>query len=90
MSTELLKTKILQKDWLTHNVLRLRLERPADYIFSAGQAVEICIVDTPKWKDVTAPFTLTGLANEHYLELILKVYPEHKSIIRQYFSIKYF
>ena len=76
MSTELLKTKILEKDWLTHNVLRLRLERPTGYLFSAGQAVELGM-DTPKWKDVTAPFTLTGLANESYLEFILKVYPEH-------------
>ncbi|WP_299248274.1 FAD-binding oxidoreductase [uncultured Cytophaga sp.] len=76
MGTELLKTKILQKDWLTHNVLRLRLERPANYIFSAGQAVELGM-DGPKWKDVTAPFTLTGLTKENYLEFILKVYPEH-------------
>jgi len=45
-------------------------------MFSAGQAVEIGIADTPKWKDVTR-FILTDLTKESYLELTLKIYPEH-------------
>lgn len=71
--------KIIQKDWLTHDVIRLELEKPESFIFIAGQAIE-ATVDKPGFKGDMAPFTLTGLASDGFLELILKVYSDHKGM----------
>ena len=73
------KVKILKKEWLTHDVMRLELERPKNFEFTAGQAIELTI-DEKKYRDDAAPFTLTGHSSESFLELILKVYPEHNGI----------
>jgi ferredoxin-NADP reductase len=71
--------KIIHIDWLTHDVIRLKLEKPEFYIFKAGQAIEATI-DIHGFRNDRAPFTLTGLAGDDYLELILKVYSDHKGM----------
>lgn len=71
--------KIIEKGWLTHNVLCLRLERPPNYSFYAGQAIEVSL-ENPRFQGENAPFTLTGLSSKKYLELILKVYAEHNGM----------
>jgi len=73
------QVKILNRKWLTHNVLNLRIERPEGFEFSAGQAIELTI-DNPAFKGDWAPFSLTGLNTEQNLELIMKVYPEHNGM----------
>ncbi len=73
------KTKIINKDWLTHDVLRLRLEKPPSFSFVAGQAIDVAI-DNENMKEGPAPFTLTGLNSDPYLELIMKVYTDHSGI----------
>lgn len=73
------KVKILNKEWLTHDVVRLELERPKGFEFNAGQAIELTI-DEKKYRGDAAPFTLTGHSSASSLELILKVYPEHNGI----------
>lgn len=70
------KVKIIEKEWLTPSVIRLVLEKPLNFSFVAGQAIEIAI-DKPRFRGENAPFTLTCLNTENYLELILKVYPDH-------------
>jgi len=71
--------KILKMDWLTANVLCLTLEKPPFYSFDIGQAVEVTL-DLPRFYGDLAPFTLTSLISDDYLELIIKVYPAHKGI----------
>lgn len=73
------KVKIISKDWLTHDVLHLRLEKPEFFSFVAGQAIEVTI-DNEKMKEGPAPFTLTGLNSDPFLELILKVYADHSGM----------
>lgn len=72
-------TKIIEKSWLTHDVICLRLERPLNYSFHAGQAIEVSL-ENPRFQGENAPFTLTGLSSEKYLELILKVYAGHNGM----------
>jgi len=71
--------KILKKNWLTTNVLCLTLEKPPFYSYRIGQAVEVTL-DLPQFYGDRAPFTLTSLNSDDYLELIIKVYPDHKGI----------
>jgi len=73
------KVRILQKDWLTHNVISLKLERPAGFGFRPGQAIELTI-DENSYINDAAPFTLTGIHTASCLELILKIYPQHNGI----------
>jgi len=71
--------RIIQKSWLTHDVICLRLEKPPFYSYKAGQAIEVTL-DFPRFYGDQAPFTLTSLNSDDYLELIIKVYPDHKGI----------
>ena len=71
--------KIIQKSWLTPNVLCLALEKPPFYSYRIGQAIEVTL-DFPQFYGDQAPFTLTSLSSDDYLELIIKVYPAHKGI----------
>ncbi|BBE20142.1 ferredoxin reductase [Aquipluma nitroreducens] len=79
--------KIIEKSWLTHDVLCLRLERPLDYSFYAGQAIEVSL-ENPRFQGENAPFTLTGLSSEKYLELILKVYAGHNGMTLEISKLK--
>lgn len=80
-------TKIIEKSWLTHDVIRLRLERPMNYSFDAGQAIEVSL-ENPRFQGENAPFTLTCLSSEKYLELILKVYAEHNGTTLEISKLK--
>ena len=48
--------KIRSINNVTHDVLQIVVERPADYNFTPGQATEISI-NKEKWKDERRPFT---------------------------------
>lgn len=79
--------KIIEKSWLTHDVTCLRLERPLNYSFYAGQAIEVSL-ENPRFQGENAPFTLTGLSSEKYLELILKVYAGHNGMTLEISKLK--
>src|SRR4030042_6521588 len=68
--------RIIHKNWLTHDVMLLTIEKPDSYSFNAGQAVEATI-DYPRFRGEQAPFTLTSLNSDEFLELIIKVYAGH-------------
>lgn len=73
---------ILKREQLTHDVVRLTMERPKDYFFTAGQAIDFKL-DRPAVKDKVSPFTFTGLNISNYLELTIKCYPEHQGMTAQ-------
>lgn len=68
--------KIIEKQWLTNNVMQLVLNRPDNYQYKIGQGIELKIESTDLKKNA-APFTLTNLEDDNYLELIIKIYPDH-------------
>lgn len=73
---------ILKKEQLTHDVVRLTLERPKGYPFTAGQAIDF-MLDRPEVKDKVSPFTFTGLNTADHLELTIKCYPSHHGMTEQ-------
>lgn len=70
--------KILSKTPLNHNVIQFRLERPANYSFTAGQAIELTVEEPKKYGP--GPFTFTALDSKPYLELMIKIYEDHKGL----------
>ena len=73
---------LLNKEQLTHDVVRLTLQRPTDYEFTAGQAIDFKL-DIPAAKDKVSPFTFTGLNTADHLELTIKCYPDHHGMTEQ-------
>jgi ferredoxin-NADP reductase len=77
-----LSTPILAADWLTHNVRRFRLAKPAGWAYEPGQAIDLAI-DAPDWREQVRPFTFTSLPDDDALELVIKVYPDHGGVTHQ-------
>ncbi len=73
---------LLNKEQLTHDVVRLTLQRPKDYFFKASQAIDFRL-DKPEVKDKVSPFTFTGLNTDDHLELTIKCYPSHHGMTEQ-------
>jgi len=72
---------------LTHNVLRIRTEKPYLFSFIPGQATEISI-NKSDWQDEKRPFTFTCLPEEIYLEFSIKTYPDHKGVTNELLKLK--
>ena len=64
---------------VTHDVLRIVVEKPEKYTFTPGQATEVSINKTG-WKLKKRPFTFTCLPTDDYLEFTTKTYPSHKGV----------
>ncbi|MCM4167205.1 Phthalate 4,5-dioxygenase oxygenase reductase subunit [Arenibacter antarcticus] len=71
--------KILDKTWLTHNVMQLEFEKPKGFSHTIGQAVELTL-NQPEFKTKFAPFTLVSEPGEAHLKLIIKVYLDHHGL----------
>lgn len=71
--------KITKKDWLSHNMIRFVIEKPTTFKSTIGQAIELTI-NSPRFKDKFAPFTLTSFPEDDCLELMIKIYPKHKGL----------
>ncbi|MBW8198346.1 flavodoxin reductase [Flagellimonas abyssi] len=73
------KVKIQEIGFITHNVLRIQTQRPADYSFEPGQATEVAL-DKEGWREKKRPFTFTGLPDDGFLQFTIKVYPNHDGV----------
>jgi ferredoxin-NADP reductase len=67
--------KILETEFVTHDVKRFRVEKPEGYEFKPGQATEVTIKGLED-KVGKGPFTFTSLNDQSYLEFIIKVYDD--------------
>jgi ferredoxin-NADP reductase len=86
------KTKILMKEFVTHDVRRFIIEKPQNYEFEPGQATLVSI-NLPKWKDKKRPFTFTSLADDLVLEFTIKIYktdkyPNHNGVTEKLDKLK--
>nr|WP_252734309.1 hypothetical protein [Arenibacter algicola] len=73
------RVKILEKKYLNYNVIRFWIQKPYGYTHKPGQAIELSI-DKPGYELAIAPFTITNLNSDPYLELIVKINPEVNSL----------
>src|SRR3989338_601627 len=76
------KTRILKIELIALNVKRFILEKPKGYSFKSGQAAEVSI-EKSGWENEKSPFTFACLDNDAYLEIIIKINPEHKGLTGQ-------
>lgn len=72
---------------VTHDVLRIVLEKPKDIAFNPGQAIEISI-NKEGWKDKKRPFTFTSLPKDDFLEFTIKTYPTHQGVTNELLKLK--
>jgi cytochrome-b5 reductase len=73
---------LLQSEFVTHDVKRFIVDRPASFRFQPGQGVELAI-NRPELEDQGRPFTPTSLTEDRVLEFTIKNYPEHQGITRE-------
>lgn len=78
--------KIISIEHLTHDVIRLKVEKPAMLTYLPGQAVDISI-NQPEWEKEKRPFTFTSLPDEDHLEFTIKTYPERNGVTQKLLSL---
>jgi ferredoxin-NADP reductase len=79
--------KILSLEPVTHDVRHYKIEKPANYEFTPGQATEVAI-NKPGWEKERRPFTFTSLNDWDHLEFTIKSYPERKGVTDQLGQLK--
>jgi len=72
---------------VTHNVKSFRIEKPANYVFTPGQATDVSI-NKAGWENELRPFTFTSLNEQPYLEFTIKGYKDHNGVTNQLHQLK--
>lgn len=85
MTQQLVKIKFI--DHITHDVLKIVTEKPAEYTFIPGQAVALS-VNKSDWENEVRPFTFTSLPDNDFLEFIIKIYSSHEGVTNEFQSLK--
>jgi ferredoxin-NADP reductase len=79
--------KVLKTEFLTHNVKRFKVEKPAGYTFIPGQATDVSI-SKPGLENELRPFTFTSLPNADHLEFIIKIYIGHQGMTEKLLNVQ--
>ena len=85
MEKHTVKIKSIQH--ITHDVLKIVVEKPSHYNFNPGQATEVAI-NKVGWKDKKRPFTFTSLPVNDFLQFTIKTYPEHKGVTNELLQLE--
>ncbi|BAU53876.1 FAD-binding oxidoreductase [Mucilaginibacter gotjawali] len=78
--------KVLKTEFVTHNVKRFTLQRPAGYTFTSGQATDVSI-NKPGLENELRPFTFTSLNSDDHLEFTIKIYTGHNGVTEKLLGI---
>ncbi len=78
--------KVLQTDFVTHNVKRFVVEKPDGYTFVSGQATDVAI-HKPGLENELRPFTFTCLPDSDHLEFIIKIYTGHEGMTEKLLQV---
>lgn len=84
MESHIVKIRSIEK--ITHDVVRIVVDKPNNYTYTPGQATEVCI-NKPKWLNERRPFTFTSLPDAEYLEFTIKTYPSHKGVTNELLNL---
>ncbi len=71
--------KILETEYVTHNVKRFKVSKPDSYKYKPGQATDV-VINLPEWKGERRPFTFTSLNEWDHLEFTIKIYDDHSGV----------
>jgi ferredoxin-NADP reductase len=78
--------KVLKTEFVTHNVKRFTLEKPAGYSFISGQATDVAI-NKPGLEDELRPFTFTCVNGDDHLEFTIKIYKGHDGVTEKLLNV---
>jgi len=78
--------KVLKTTYVTHNVKRFTVEKPAGYTYTPGQATDVSI-NKPSLEEELRPFTFTSLTNADHLEFTIKIYTGHNGVTEKLAAI---
>ncbi len=78
-------TKIKSIEHLTHDVLRVVLNKPEGLTYIPGQAADIAL-NKPDWNEKKNCFTFTSLPEDDHVEFTIKTYPEHHGMTNELLS----
>ncbi|HRP88604.1 MAG TPA: FAD-binding oxidoreductase [Edaphocola sp.] len=79
--------KVKSTQHLTHDVLKIVLEKPKDLTFNPGQAVDFAI-NKPGWEDQWRSFTFTSHPTDDDIEFNIKTYPDHGGVTNELLNLK--
>lgn len=79
--------KVKSMDKITHDVLQIVTEKPQQFNFTPGQAIEVSI-NKEGWQNEKRPFTFTCLPDNDYLGFTIKTYHSHQSVTNQFLQLK--
>ncbi len=81
------RSRLIKKEKINDNVIRLFIHKPFGSKFTAGQAVDLSI-DLPGFELEVAPFTIISSESDPYLEFIIKVQPHKHSLTYRLASLR--
>ncbi|MGA9575879.1 MAG: FAD-binding oxidoreductase [Lysobacterales bacterium] len=76
------KVTLLMSEFVTHDVKRFVISKPAGFTFQPGHGVELAI-NQPEWANEGRPFTPTNFVDDRVLEFTIKAYPEREGVTRE-------
>jgi ferredoxin-NADP reductase len=79
--------KIASINNVTHDVLQIITNKPANFDFVPGQAANIAI-NKSGWRKEERPFTFTNLPTNNSLEFTIKTYPEKENVTNELLELK--
>jgi ferredoxin-NADP reductase len=85
MESHIVKINAIRQ--ITHDVKSFRIEKPAGYQFTPGQATEVSI-NKPGWEEERRPFTFTSLNQHPWLEFTIKRYADHDGVTNLLHQLK--
>ncbi len=74
--------KIISIEQETQDVITFRVEKPAGYSFTPGQATDVSINNRATGNE-KRPFSFTCLNTAPYLEFTIKIYPAHRGMTNE-------
>ena len=81
------KVRVLEVEKITHDVLGIKIEKPAGYTFIPGLATEVA-VNEKEWINEKRPFTFTNLPGDDHLEFTIKTYPAHNGVTNRLLNLR--
>lgn len=82
-----ISVKIKSIRHITHDVLQIETEKPENFDFIPGQAIDISIKKAG-WKGKRNPFSFTSIPQNNFLQFTIKTYPSRKGVTREFLSLK--
>ncbi|HTO15123.1 MAG TPA: hypothetical protein VLZ83_05105 [Edaphocola sp.] len=79
--------KIKEIKHLTHDVLKIVLEKPEGLIFTPGQAADFAI-NKPGWETEWRSFTFTSHPSDKDIEFNIKTYTDHNGVTNELLTLK--